>query len=399
MDSIVTCPPVTNRGENAERRLSTDRNGRPRVRTTSAYSEHCEALWEILPPGAELIVVSPSSWLTSDTYLLFRERLRAQTDVTQVQRWSNWRTLWGRTAQMIETSAWRAVRRHADERVERSAHESPLAVRTHGDQERYTEWSHTASPGAKWGTRGQGKKLDWSLTTAEDHAGRAAGRRRRRVTISAPRAAAAPAGADEPGPARPANRQRQTARTRQPRRNPKPTMTPRRGPHRPQNGRRGRGTRGRTEAMSLYATYRSRAFDAEAVQRPETGPMVQARIACLIAGPTALAEDRDDLTEWVNVIAFDKQPRKALAAVKRGDPVAVMGSVTASYCRTRNHERRYARTPIADAIMAMPRTERGGRAAAATYTETGDALADIADGMIGDVTRPKDAGGTPDLDD
>lgn len=151
--------------------------------------------------------------------------------------------------------------------------------------------------------------------------------------------------------------------------------------------------------MSLYATYRGRAaFNAETVERPEKGPMVRARIAASIAGPTALAEDRDDLTEWVNVIAFDKRQREALSALKKGDHVVVMGAVTASYYRSRNDERRYSRTLIADAVQAMPAARTASAGDGAADRGSGEALAGLADDVIGELTKqPTD--GTPALED
>lgn len=149
--------------------------------------------------------------------------------------------------------------------------------------------------------------------------------------------------------------------------------------------------------MSLYASYRGRAaFDAETVERPEKGPMVKARIAVNIAGPTSIPSDRDDLTEWVNVIAFGEKQRRLLEATKKGDTVSVMGPVTASFYRTKNGERRYSRTIIAEAVMTL---SKGAGGTATATSEVGPdakrALAEIADGMIQPAPRDE----TPTLDD
>ena len=149
--------------------------------------------------------------------------------------------------------------------------------------------------------------------------------------------------------------------------------------------------------MSLYASYRGRAaFDAETVERPEKGPMVKARIAVNIAGPTSIPSDRDDLTEWVNVIAFGEKQRRLLEATRKGDTVSVMGPVTASFYRTKNGERRYSRTIIAEAVMTLARTAHGTAAGPTDVgAEAKRALAEAADEMI----QPAPPDETPTLDD
>ena len=144
--------------------------------------------------------------------------------------------------------------------------------------------------------------------------------------------------------------------------------------------------------MSLYGVYRGRAaFDAEVVERPEKSPMVRARIAVSIAGPGARAEDGDELTDWVNIIAFSERTRRQLASVKRGDTVCVMGAVTASCYRTRDKKRRYSRTITAEGVMALPRgSEVTGADTADIAPEAKNALGSLADEMISRVDADED---------
>ena len=114
-----------------------------------------------------------------------------------------------------------------------------------------------------------------------------------------------------------------------------------------------------------------------------------------IAGPSVTASERDELTEWVNIIAFAEKQRRVLASARRGDIICVMGPVIAAFYRTRNDERRYSRTIIAEAVMTLPKVgasnatdDRRRQVRQASPRRNG-----------GDMILPVDQDETPTLDD
>ena len=101
-----------------------------------------------------------------------------------------------------------------------------------------------------------------------------------------------------------------------------------------------------------YTCYRGNlAADPRLVEQENTS-FAAARIAINMAAPDVPAEERDKLTEWVNVIAFAESLRTKLLKAKKGEPIVVMGNVTLKFYQTRSNETRVDRTIIADALMA-----------------------------------------------
>ncbi len=101
-----------------------------------------------------------------------------------------------------------------------------------------------------------------------------------------------------------------------------------------------------------YATYRGHlAADPRKVER-DGRAFAAARIGVNMAAPDVAAEERDKLTEWVDVIAFGDALRTKLLKGRKGEPIVVMGNVTLKFYTTRGGETRVDRTVVADAIQS-----------------------------------------------
>lgn len=77
-----------------------------------------------------------------------------------------------------------------------------------------------------------------------------------------------------------------------------------------------------------------------------------ARIGVNMAAPNVPREEQDDLTEWVNVIAFSEAMQARLLACEKGETIAVSGNVTKKFYERQNGETVEDRTVIADYIRA-----------------------------------------------
>lgn len=95
------------------------------------------------------------------------------------------------------------------------------------------------------------------------------------------------------------------------------------------------------------------------------------------------------------MIAFSKRTQADLMTVRKGDTVCAMGAVTVSFYQTRGGERRFSRTLIADPVLALG---RGMKDAPEPGPETKEALAELADAMLGEIERVE-SDETPILDD
>jgi len=80
--------------------------------------------------------------------------------------------------------------------------------------------------------------------------------------------------------------------------------------------------------------------------------MTSARMAVNLAVPGTGREDRDKLSEWVNVAAFTKRSRERLEQASKGDMIAVLGTVSKHFYHHRDGERRIERTIFADDVMS-----------------------------------------------
>ena len=86
-----------------------------------------------------------------------------------------------------------------------------------------------------------------------------------------------------------------------------------------------------------------------------------------MAAPDVPPEDRDSLTEWVEVIAFSEAMRARLLACEKGELISVSGNVTKRRYQRRNGETAESRTTIADYTRAC-----GPSAAAGAGRKTSD---------------------------
>ena len=103
----------------------------------------------------------------------------------------------------------------------------------------------------------------------------------------------------------------------------------------------------------LHGCYRGRLVrNPKLIERAEKSPMATGRIAVHMAAPSAKREDRDALTEFVNVIAFDERCRHLLMNCSTGHLVAVVGGVTLDFYQNREGEKKISRTIIAEDLYA-----------------------------------------------
>ena len=97
--------------------------------------------------------------------------------------------------------------------------------------------------------------------------------------------------------------------------------------------------------------YRGRvAVEPKSIERGERPPLVRTRISVNMYGPRTRDEDRDRLTEWVDVLAFSAAARERLLRFEKGDRIIVMGPVTVSFYRTKDGKEMTSRTIIADQV-------------------------------------------------
>ncbi len=120
-----------------------------------------------------------------------------------------------------------------------------------------------------------------------------------------------------------------------------------------------------------YTTYRGNlAADPRQVEPQNGTPFAAARMAVNMAAPSVATEEREKLTEWVNVIAFSEALKTKLLKCKSGEPIVIMGNVTLKFYTTEQGNTRIDRTIVADAIQAasasvLPPKEAGQEAAPA----------------------------------
>ena len=80
--------------------------------------------------------------------------------------------------------------------------------------------------------------------------------------------------------------------------------------------------------------------------------MVTSRIAVNMASASTPREERDALTEWVNIIAFSERTRHLLSQCAKGQMIAVTGNVTKEFYQTRSGERAESRTIIVEDMLS-----------------------------------------------
>ena len=79
---------------------------------------------------------------------------------------------------------------------------------------------------------------------------------------------------------------------------------------------------------------------------------VSARMGVNMAAPNVPREEQDELTEWVDVIAFSEAMQARLLACEKGETISVSGNVTKKFYQRRNGETAVSRTIIADYVRA-----------------------------------------------
>ena len=77
-----------------------------------------------------------------------------------------------------------------------------------------------------------------------------------------------------------------------------------------------------------------------------------ARIGVNMAAPSVPREEQDELTEWVNVIAFSDAMQTRLLACEKGETISVSGNVTKKHYERQDGQTVEDRTIIADYIRA-----------------------------------------------
>ena len=93
--------------------------------------------------------------------------------------------------------------------------------------------------------------------------------------------------------------------------------------------------------------------DPRQVQQQENRSFATARMGVNMAAPDVPAEVRDQLTEWVNVMAFSEALQQRLMKCKKGSMLVVMGNVTLKLYKTGSGEERVDRTVIAESLIAV----------------------------------------------
>ena len=104
----------------------------------------------------------------------------------------------------------------------------------------------------------------------------------------------------------------------------------------------------------LHGCYRGRLVrDPRLIDRDGKPPMATARIAVQMAAGKKSREERDALTEWVNLIAFDERCRHLLMSCSRGQLIAAMGGVTLDFYQAKNDKTpKISRTLIIEDLYA-----------------------------------------------
>ncbi len=101
-----------------------------------------------------------------------------------------------------------------------------------------------------------------------------------------------------------------------------------------------------------YASYRGNLAGPPRKVEQNNRTFAAARMGVNMAAPDVASEEREKLTEWVNIIAFSEALMTKLLKGKTGEPIVVMGNVTLKFYSTGGGETRVDRTIVADSIMS-----------------------------------------------
>ena len=99
-------------------------------------------------------------------------------------------------------------------------------------------------------------------------------------------------------------------------------------------------------------TYRGNLAAKPQVIEKDGRKFVSARMGVNMAAPNVPREEQDELTEWVDVMAFSEAMQARLLACEKGETIAVSGNVTKKFFQRRNNETAVSRTIIADYVRA-----------------------------------------------
>ena len=97
-------------------------------------------------------------------------------------------------------------------------------------------------------------------------------------------------------------------------------------------------------------TYRGNLAAKPQVREKDGRKFVTARIGVNMAAPNVPREEQDELTEWVDVMAFSEAMQARLLACEKGETIGVSGNVTKKFYRQANGETVENRTIIADYV-------------------------------------------------
>ncbi|MCY3856762.1 MAG: single-stranded DNA-binding protein [Rhodospirillales bacterium] len=99
-------------------------------------------------------------------------------------------------------------------------------------------------------------------------------------------------------------------------------------------------------------TYRGNLAAKPKVREKDGRKFVTARIGVNMAAPNVPREEQDELTEWVDVMAFSEAMQARLLACEKGETIGVSGNVTKKFYKQANGETVENRTIIADYVRA-----------------------------------------------
>ena len=99
-------------------------------------------------------------------------------------------------------------------------------------------------------------------------------------------------------------------------------------------------------------TYRGRLAAKPQQIEKEERTFVSAQMAVHMVGPNVPREEHDELTEWVDVMAFSEAMQARLLACDKGEVISVSGNVTKKPFQRRTGETAISRTIIADYVRA-----------------------------------------------
>ena len=99
-------------------------------------------------------------------------------------------------------------------------------------------------------------------------------------------------------------------------------------------------------------TYRGNLAAKPKVREKDGRKFVTARIGVNMAAPNVPREEQDELTEWVDVMAFSEAMQARLLACQKGETIAVSGNVTKKFYKQANGGTGQNRTIIADYVRA-----------------------------------------------